>query len=293
MALIKCTNCGHMVSDKGAKCPKCGTPIQTIKEAAKTIEKEEKVIAEVESPKVETPKADKQINEIPKDDSLINERFKAKIVAPIDEDADKPKRHTWKKVCGIFIIAIIAIVGGYYYIQNVKTNSKSEEEITQLSDKDGEKNEQIAVPLNKNAKDNICNAYLEALRNLGDSDEMSYFLFDITNDGIPDLWVTEGNSTICDLTVFSYQEDRCNVIYAGSASHSTFYAGSNYILLWWGHQGNQAWIKLTYDGNTINSSVIFEGVVVDESDWKEPKEKKIDFHQIHNVMPIKQAFGME
>ena len=374
MALIKCINCGHMISDKAVKCPKCGTPIQMIKEAAKPIEKEEKVIAEVETPKAEIAKAE--------------------AVVP-----DEPKSQTWKKVCGIFIFAVIVFVGVYYYIQNEKSNSKSEEEIAQLNSEafledgeycykgkwesaqhaaqpckvefiikngalidcaytnlkfnvriplkgtiednnlhfvsendgkliielkvcdngmmligegtdyahsgnkarlnlskielDGEKNEQIAVPLNKNAKDNICNAYLEALHNLGVSDDMSYFLFDITNDGIPDLWVTEGNSTICDLTVFSYQVDRCNVIYAGGASHSTFYAGSNYILLWWGHQGNQAWIKLTYDGNTINSSVIFEGVVVDESDWKEPKEKKIEFYQAYNEQPIKRAFGME
>ena len=27
MALIKCVNCGHMVSTKGTKCPKCGTLI--------------------------------------------------------------------------------------------------------------------------------------------------------------------------------------------------------------------------------------------------------------------------
>jgi len=268
MALIKCINCGHMISDKAVKCPKCGTPIQMIKEAAKPIEKEEIVIAEIETPKAIA---------------------KAEAVVP-----DEPKSQTWKKVCGIFIFAIIAIVGGYYYIQNVKTNSKSEEEITQLSDKDGEKNEQIAVPLNKNAKDNICNAYLEALHNLGVSDDMSYFLFDITNDGIPDLWVKEGETAIFDITVFSYQDEKINVIYKNTENHSTFYAGSNYVLLWWGHQGNQAWIKLTYDGNTINSSVIFEGVVVDdESDWKEPKEKMIEFYQAYNEQPIKRAFGME
>lgn len=30
MALIKCSNCGHTVSDRGKKCPKCGTPITKI-----------------------------------------------------------------------------------------------------------------------------------------------------------------------------------------------------------------------------------------------------------------------
>ena len=28
MSLIKCAKCSHMVSDRGTKCPKCGTPIQ-------------------------------------------------------------------------------------------------------------------------------------------------------------------------------------------------------------------------------------------------------------------------
>lgn len=26
MALIKCTECGHMISDRAMKCPKCGCP---------------------------------------------------------------------------------------------------------------------------------------------------------------------------------------------------------------------------------------------------------------------------
>ncbi len=28
MALIKCSECGHMISDKATKCPKCGTPVR-------------------------------------------------------------------------------------------------------------------------------------------------------------------------------------------------------------------------------------------------------------------------
>ena len=47
-----------MVSDKGAKCPKCGTPIQKTEEAVKPIEKEKKVIAEVESLKDDNPISD-------------------------------------------------------------------------------------------------------------------------------------------------------------------------------------------------------------------------------------------
>ena len=34
MALIKCTQCGHMVSDRGTKCPKCGMTIHKEGESA-------------------------------------------------------------------------------------------------------------------------------------------------------------------------------------------------------------------------------------------------------------------
>ena len=33
MALIKCTECGHMVSDKASMCPNCGCPIESLSEA--------------------------------------------------------------------------------------------------------------------------------------------------------------------------------------------------------------------------------------------------------------------
>jgi hypothetical protein len=122
MALIKCINCGHMISDKAVKCPKCGTPIQMIKEAAKTIEKEEKVIAEIESPKVEIAKADKPINESPKDEEPLNKRNEVEAVVP-----DEPKSQTWKKVSGIVVFAAI-IIGGIYFYMDSQNKAQLEKE---------------------------------------------------------------------------------------------------------------------------------------------------------------------
>ena len=122
MALIKCINCGHMISDKAVKCPKCGTPIQMIKEAAKTIEKEEKVIAEIESPKVEIAKADKPINESPKDEEPLNKRNEVEAVVP-----DEPKSQTWKKVSGIVFFAAI-IIGGIYLYMDSQNKAQLEKE---------------------------------------------------------------------------------------------------------------------------------------------------------------------
>ena len=44
MALIRCTECGHEVSDKAMQCPNCGCPIHKIKEDANSIAEGEKVI---------------------------------------------------------------------------------------------------------------------------------------------------------------------------------------------------------------------------------------------------------
>ena len=122
MTLIKCIKCGQMVSDKGSKCPKCGTPIQMIKEAAKPVEKEEKVIAEIESPKAEIAKADKPINESPKDEEPLNKRNEVEAVVP-----DEPKSQTWKKVSSIVVFAAI-IIGGIYFYMDSQNKAQIEKE---------------------------------------------------------------------------------------------------------------------------------------------------------------------
>lgn len=115
MALIKCKNCGHMVSDKGAKCPKCGTPIQKVVEVAKPNEKEEKAVVEVESSKVETPKADKPTNERPKDDSPITDSSNLETNVHNKELFDEPQSSKkWKIVLLCSIVVIVAIIGAYF-----------------------------------------------------------------------------------------------------------------------------------------------------------------------------------
>ena len=62
MALIKCSGCGHMISDKASKCPKCGMPIVKA-ESVFTEEKKETVNTEVEPSKVESISSNGRIKE--------------------------------------------------------------------------------------------------------------------------------------------------------------------------------------------------------------------------------------
>ena len=127
MALIKCTNCGHMVSDKGTKCPKCGTPIQKIEEAAKPIEKEEKAVVEVESPKVETPKADKPMNESLKDVNPISDSSSLETNVH-NEVFLEPQSSKKGKIVLLCSIVVIAAILGVYFLWNGKVMAAYEKQ---------------------------------------------------------------------------------------------------------------------------------------------------------------------
>lgn len=62
MALIKCTECGNMVSDKADRCPHCGCPVSVIlSETAKAPENppvQEPAQRPVPDPKVSAPAVD-------------------------------------------------------------------------------------------------------------------------------------------------------------------------------------------------------------------------------------------
>ena len=96
MALVKCTNCGHMISDRAAKCPKCGAPIQ--KEKA----------------------APQQEVKIPEPSIAEYEEY---------DDGSRKKR-TMYAVCGI--LAVLLIIGGVVFFNKKDNSSQSNKNTTEL-----------------------------------------------------------------------------------------------------------------------------------------------------------------
>ena len=102
MALIKCYECGHMISDKAKRCPKCGAPIQK-SEATTPTENEDKVASVVES----------KVNEMPKEE---NQKVEADILIADIEKPQRSKEEIAAIIFGIFVVTVI--MGGYYLWQN-------------------------------------------------------------------------------------------------------------------------------------------------------------------------------
>ena len=99
MALIKCTKCGQMISDKAFKCPKCGCPVE---------------LNERDTPK---------ISEDVESNTIVTNDSKASTMVPSSPKSTKAfwknKNHLIFLVLSILILALIAIV---IYLSVTPTN---------------------------------------------------------------------------------------------------------------------------------------------------------------------------
>ena len=117
MALIKCPNCGHEISDKAEKCPHCGINLMEFLEEQKNIKEQEEKRKQEEREKKEREEKEKIESQIicPECKNSID---KGCVICPIcaypiKDEVDrknKQKIKIKKIVSAVIIIVIIAIV---------------------------------------------------------------------------------------------------------------------------------------------------------------------------------------
>ena len=132
------------------------------------------------------------------------------------------------------------------------------------------------------------NAYRQLLNDFSKVDENDncyYFLYDITENGKPELWVVAGT---CEadkmLYVYTYA-DRVRKIFETGAGHSGFYSGKNYILQWVAHMGAAIWNKLYYSNGEMHEKEVYSEDNP-EGDYKAPTEQFAGMFALNNLLPI-------
>ena len=258
MALITCPECGNPVSDTTTFCPNCGTRL-------------------IPPPVVNVPK-----------ESKSDKKLLIALVA-------------------LLAVIVLAAGGGfgYYYYQLKKETERLEREkfvsdsiaqsfsdsIARVALMEKQREDSIKI-----TRDLIISAYTMKLsdlnrlvaRQFGEDASMKYFfLFDITKDGIPELWTKYGSCEAdYELHVFTYDNGRAREIYSAGASHTGYCQGSDYILAVLGHMGYFRLTKITYDGRNVREKVTFEkefGPDEDYPDIKEPYVTTFDFNNIQVI----------
>lgn len=221
------------------------------------------------------------------------------------------KNNTTKIICAVVctVLAVVVIVGAYYIWHGNHRSGETDipiaanDSISNVQDVDTVQVEEAVVEeyadsvSEENINESICYSYIQALYDYAEDENVSceYFLYDITKDGIPELWIKAGT---CEadyiLMVYTYENGLYKTICEKPAGHSVFYKGSDYILQQYAHQGVATWIKLTYNGNMVMEKTVFEeNTNGTDNGYKMPTEQIIELYTFNNEQPIKKAFGVE
>lgn len=163
-----------------------------------------------------------------------------------------------------------------------------------------ERRRQDSIEWERGRIDRIKAAYKAKIRGCEDI-WLGYFLYDITCDGIDDLWICRGSlgahGGYLGTEIYTYEDEALRKI-DEFETHS-YYAGKGYVLEELEISGNTystvEWHKLTYDGNGIKRKVIYskqrgEGEYIN-GEWidreiKEPTEPRIEWIDYEDLSPI-------
>lgn len=100
-----------------------------------------------------------------------------------------------------------------------------------------------------------------------------YFLFDITGDSIPELWIKLGTCEAdTKLLAFTYDNENTRKIYDGDAGHSDFFIFNNQLVCVMCNTGAGSVVTYDYDGKQVVDSGI------EFSTWNEDGKALSDPH---------------
>ena len=86
----------------------------------------------------------------------------------------------------------------------------------------------------------------------------SVFFYDITGDGVPELWMVTDDCEALRMVLVYSLSDWDEALYQGAAGHSLFYAGKNYVIRQCAHMGNAYWYRLQWRKGRLESEIVFE-----------------------------------
>lgn len=263
MALIKCEECGQMVSEKASACPHCGCP----------------VVANESTMDYGTQAQNSNMNHKP-----------------------KRKSNTGLIVVVLGVLALLSIGGWLLYDNQQKRIilEQMQEQVRQDSIavaelRENARQDSIAMAQKEEQINTIYKEYVKVLKNHHDG---YYFLFDITKDGIPELWIHAHNRDekqmgyqFAPLHVFTFKE-RAKELELGEsgifAFWGDFHQGKNCIIrhtIYDDIECTQTLAKITYDGNKVIETIIRDCCCNKEIS---PSEPKVDQFNLSDYKSLKQ-----
>lgn len=151
----------------------------------------------------------------------------------------------------------------------------------------------IMLPLVANArsdKSKVKNAYIAQIKKMSQSYNTfrTYFLLDLTGDGIPELFVRTGTCQAdAQLHIYTYTTSLKRLATIG-ACHSNFYQGNGYFVLMSAHMNCWSTYKYYMKNGKLMKKRLGDGVLKEtDYDYPEPKEIGVYEASFDNLGPIR------
>lgn len=129
--------------------------------------------------------------------------------------------------------------------------------------------------------DVVNNAYVQVLNNISNEvDDCSYFLYDITGDGTPELWIKAGSCEADYMLYVCTYDNGVQKIFETGAGHSGFYSTSNGIIQMCAHMGYSTWYRISYNGKINITEIFNEDINGTDNDYREPSGRYIELQSL-------------
>ena len=176
-------------------------------------------------------------------------------------------------------------------LQEIELSTTQKTRLEELINNIGRIKNQKEKEKHKQLLKTIRDEYVEVINGFLYDSGGGYFLFDITGDEIPELWIKAGEyEAEYQLLVYTY-DTGIKLLYSEGAGHTDYYQGDGYVIKLYGHMGYATWEKLTYNGFSIMSTIIYEeDINGTDRDYREPEEKHINLYSLNNKKTILNAF---
>ena len=149
----------------------------------------------------------------------------------------------------------------------------------------------ISVSLMANAapaKSAVKKAYIAQIQKMSqyNNNFRTYFLNDISGDGIPELFVRTGTCEAdAQIHIYAYNTKLTRLITL-DAGHTSFYLGKGYFLTFWAHMGDWKTTKYFMKNGKLMKKVTSSGTLNGNQDYPEPSEIGVYEVDFDNLGPI-------
>lgn len=290
--VVKCAQCQHFVSDIATVCPHCGAILindsQDQTPASRGSSNED--IAQ----SIDPPSSENSLEDLPQQDTISQqlpppasdsqfedsgselEQQEAVYVPHYDEsDYGGKKSNKGQIVALIITLLVVVAIGGWFFYDNAQTKAKLEAERHRTDSiaavLEAEKARQDSIAAAEKARqdsiiavhNDIIYKYETIVKNrknegYGYESGCSYYLYDMTKDGIPELIVQNNpdpDNGYAPFSIFAYQDGNVRELYSGYSLGFLRMSNGCFYSYWWEYD-DDIYTKYTYSDGVIKTREI-------------------------------------